>query len=254
MNSSVNQFTSLPMIKNPIMLALDVDSDVLAFQILDQVADYIGAVKIGPRLNLKYGSEFVKRIKAYAPVFVDNKYFDITSTVLSAIQTSFDSGATFVTVHALNGFETLVEIAQLEKKLNLIRPFKILGVTVLTSWSEKNLPENFKNLNIQNHVEILSDTIMKSGLSGVVCSGHELSLFNKPETKNIFKVVPGIRLEQDLTNDKNSEISNYQDQKRIMTPRQAIQHGASALVIGRSILNSKSPLDTVQQILESLKI
>ena len=104
--------------KNPIMLALDVDADQVAFDLLDQIGDQVGAIKIGPRLNLKYGSGLVEKVSKHAPVFVDNKYFDITSTVLAAVKASFDAGATFATVHALNGLETLTELYLLELKLN----------------------------------------------------------------------------------------------------------------------------------------
>lgn len=85
-------------LRNPIMLALDVDTDEHALRILDQVQDSVGAIKIGPRLNLRYGATFIEKVKAFAPVFVDNKHFDITSTVLAAIQASFDAGASFATV------------------------------------------------------------------------------------------------------------------------------------------------------------
>ncbi len=229
------------------MLALDVDSDQQAFSLLDQVGGLVGAIKIGPRLNLKYGASFIEKAAQYSPVFIDNKYFDITSTVLASVQASFDSGATFATVHALNGFETLSQLYALELKLNKIRPFKILAVTILTSWTQDQFPENFKNQTIEEHVSSLAELVARSGLSGLVCSGHELSLIRRTEdpTSRLFKVVPGIRIEEDL-------ISNTQDQKRVMTPTQALESGANALVIGRSILNSKNPRQTVQKILETI--
>lgn len=226
-------------LKNPIMLALDVDTDQQAYHILDQVQDSVGAIKIGPRLNLKYGAQFIDKVKDFAPVFIDNKYFDITSTVLAAVQSSFDAGATFATVHAMNGLDTLHKLSILEQHLNQTRPFKVLAVTILTSWSEQNFSENFKPMSVDEHVLTLTNLAEKSGLTGLVCSGHELALIRN---KNLFKVVPGIRTEDD----------NVQDQKRVMTPRQAMDAGASALVIGRSILNSKNPRETVKSILESL--
>ncbi len=233
-------------LKNPIMLALDVDSDQQAFALLDQVGGVVGAIKIGPRLNLKYGAKFIEKASKYAPVFIDNKYFDITSTVLASVQASFDSGASFVTVHALNGLETLKELAILEKKLNDVRPFKILCVTILTSWSQENFPKNFKSLSVQDHVVALSQLVLNSGLSGLVCSGHELSLLRLiDQSKLLFKVVPGIRIEEDLADNK-------QEQKRVMTPPEAMIEGAQALVIGRSILGAKDPRQTVQKILESI--
>lgn len=225
------------------MLALDVDSEAEVDRYLSLVGQEVGAIKIGPRLGFKYGSQIINKVQKVAPVFVDNKYFDITSTVLSSVQTSFESGATFVTVHALNGLETLTELAQLEEKLNKTRPFKILAVTVLTSWSEKNIPSNFKSQSIDEHVLSLAQIVEQAGLSGVVCSGHELSLL----PKSLFKVVPGIRTVEEITS------SQKQDQKRVISPSQAIHLGANGLVIGRSILNSRDPQKTVQQILESIQ-
>jgi orotidine-5'-phosphate decarboxylase len=228
------------LLKNPIILALDVDTDTEAYRILDSIGDDVGAIKIGPRLNLKYGLDFIQTLKKIAPVFIDNKYFDITSTVLAAIQTSFDSGATFVTIHALNGVQTLKAVAELEQKLNAVRPFKVLCVTILTSWSRHDLLPNFVNVNLDQHVTSLIKTVEESGLSGIVCSGQELTLI---KSKDLFRVVPGIRLESD----------NDDDQKRVITPKQAMHYGADALVIGRTILKSKSPKDAIRLILENLE-
>jgi orotidine-5'-phosphate decarboxylase len=235
------------LLKNSIMLALDVDSDQQAFSLLDQIGDKVGAIKVGPRLNLKYGATFIEKTAKYAPVFVDHKYFDITSTVLASVQATFDAGATFATVHALNGIETLSQLYLLELKLNKIRSFKILAVTILTSWTKDQFPENFQDLTVEEHVSSLVEMVMRSGLSGIVCSGYELGLIRRIEdpTSRLFKVVPGIRVEEDIE-------LNTQDQKRVMTPAQAMESGANALVIGRSILNSKDPRQTVQKILESI--
>lgn len=229
-------------LKNPLILALDVDSKNEAFRILSQVGDLIGAVKLGPRLVYRYGSEIITDFARMAPVFVDNKYFDIPSTMLSAVRTSFESGATLVTVHALAGTVALKELHKLELELNSIRPFKILAVTILTSWDQSSLIKNFHCWSIENHVRSLAQIIHESGLSGLVCSGHELDYLNYP---GIFKVVPGIRLSS------NQSDAVFEDQKRVLTPEKAIKAGASALVIGRPILNSQNPRETILKILES---
>lgn len=229
-------------LKNPLILALDVDSKVEALKILKDVGDLIGAVKLGPRLVYRYGSELITEMANIVPVFVDNKYFDIPSTMISAVRTSFSAGATLVTVHALAGSVALKELYQLEVELNQIRPFKILAVTILTSWDQSSLPLNFHSWSIENHVKSLAQQVFDSGLRGIVCSGHELEYLNNPQ---LFKVVPGIRLFND------SSGIQMEDQKRVLLPRQALQAGASALVVGRPILNSLSPRDTILKILES---
>jgi len=236
----------MKLLKNPLILALDVDKSDEAFRVLEPIQDLIGGVKLGPRLVNRYGSDFVGQVAKCAPVFIDNKYFDIPSTMKASVQTSFDAGATLVTVHALAGLQALAELAQLEKELNLIRPFKILAVTILTSWDKSSLPSNFHPWSIQDHVRSLADLVYQSGLRGVVCSGHELEIISQ---KDIYKVVPGIRL-----TDRNAETVNTQDQKRIMTPQLALKNGAQALVVGRPILEARDPRKMVLEILESCSI
>ena len=229
-------------LRNPLILALDVDSDGDARKILDHVGDLVGGIKLGPRLVYRYGAAFVSEISEIGPVFVDNKYFDIPSTMVAAVKASFDAGATLVTVHALSGRAALTELFKLETELNRIRPFKILAVTVLTSWNRESMAPNFHSWSIENHVRSLTQEVYSSGLRGVVCSGHELEILNYP---GLFKVVPGIRLSSDQT------AVDSEDQKRIMTPKQAIKAGATALVIGRPILQSHNPRETILDILES---
>ena len=90
----------MKLLKNPVILALDVDSKDQAFKILDHVGDLVGGIKLGPRMVYRYGGDLVKQFSEIAPVFVDNKYFDIPSTMVAAVRASFDAGATLVTVHA----------------------------------------------------------------------------------------------------------------------------------------------------------
>ncbi|MCB0386025.1 MAG: orotidine 5'-phosphate decarboxylase, partial [Bdellovibrionales bacterium] len=92
-------------IKSPIFVALDVDDEIRAMEIAEQVEPYVGGFKVGPRLCLKYGSALVSRLATLGHVFVDNKYFDIPNTMEHAIRATFDSGATFATVHAQAGSE-----------------------------------------------------------------------------------------------------------------------------------------------------
>ena len=226
-------------LKNPLIFALDVDSEEEAFKKLNPIIDLVGGVKIGPRLACRYGAPLIQKISEQTSVFVDNKYFDIPSTMKAAVKASFDAGATLVTVHALAGIEALKDLSRLELELNQIRPFKILAVTILTSWDKDSLPENMHSWSIENHVKSLSQLVYLSGLRGLVCSGHELEMIPQ---KDFFKVVPGIRLSSD---------ESSQDQKRIMTPKQAIKAGAQAIVVGRPILDSSHPRETVLEILES---
>lgn len=232
----------MKILKNPLILALDVDSKDEAMKTLDQVGDLVGAVKLGPRLVYRYGAEFVTKIAEISPVFIDNKYFDISSTMLAAVRASFDAGATLVTVHALAGPAALKELSKLEFELNQIRPFKILAVTILTSLDQSSMPASFNSWPIERHVKSLAQEVYDSGLRGLVCSGHELEYLNYPD---LFKVTPGIR----PATDQAAPLS--EEQKRVMSPGQALKAGASALVIGRPILKAPNAREKVTEILES---
>ena len=235
----------MKLLRNPIILALDVDSREEAFRIFDPIKSDVGGVKLGPRLVYRYGASFVAEIAKSAPVFVDNKYFDIPSTMVAAVRSSFEAGASLVTVHAMAGREALSELASLEAQLNSIRPFKILAVSILTSWSQQSFPENFKDWSVEKHVESLVSLAHDCGLTGVVCSGHELKTLSR--FNGLFTVVPGIRAEEP------QHLKTDEDQKRIMTPAQAMNSGASALVIGRPILKAEEPKLALKKILESCK-
>lgn len=215
-------------LKNPIIAALDLDDPVKALKLADEIGEIVGGLKVGPRLVMREGESFIKKLSERARVFVDMKHFDIPSTMVSAVQASFDAGATLVTVHALSGHEALKKCAELEAKLNQIRPFKILAVTILTSWNEQSFPPNLHSKPVAQHVDDLAGLALESGLSGLVCSGHELELL---KDKNLFKVVPGIRM----------DLEEHQDQKRVMDPKTALKKGASALVVGRPIIEAKNP-------------
>ncbi len=249
------------LIRNPLVLALDVDTKEEAFQFISQVGDLVGCIKIGPRLVNRYGESLIAELAKIAPVFVDHKFFDIPSTMESAIRNVFSAGATLATIHALSGHEAMTQFAKVERELNQVRPFKILAVTILTSWTESSLPKNLKEWGLDQHVRSLAEEVKACGLSGVVCSGHELSLL---KDLPFFKLTPGIRLSDSassastlgssLTPAASSPVlASINDQKRVMTPSEAIKAGATALVIGRPILQSKSPRDTVQQILQSIQ-
>ena len=162
--------------RNPLCVALDVDTDHQALQLVKNLGDIVGGFKIGPRLCLRYGEKLTQEIAKVAPVFVDNKHFDIPSTMEAAVRTSFSSGASLVTVHALSGSEALQLMAKTERELNQIRPFKILAVTVLTSWDQSSLPESLKPMKVDEHVQSLTRLVQESGLNSIVCSSQELSL------------------------------------------------------------------------------
>ncbi|MBC7372103.1 MAG: orotidine-5'-phosphate decarboxylase [Bdellovibrionaceae bacterium] len=220
--------------KNAVLVALDVDTRDQALKLADDLSDIVGGFKLGPRLCLRYGQDLMKEIALRGPVFMDNKHFDIPSTMEAAVRASFDAGASLVTVHALAGVEALQQMAAVEKELSQKRPFKILAVTILTSWDEKSVPPVMKSQPISQHVTELAALVKSSGLTGLVCSPHELDLL---QNQGLFLVTPGIRFRMDA----------HGDQKRVLGPGEAIRAGASALVIGRPIIEAKNVRETATE-------
>ena len=215
-------------LKSPLMLALDHDDPAFIENLTDELADVVGCFKLGPRLVYRMGQAWTRKIADKAPLFIDCKFFDIPSTMESSVRTAFEMGATFCTIHAMAGPEALKRLAEVEKELAKIRPFKILNVTILTSWDQHSFSPNFVNLPPEKHVEILVDQVQQAGMDGVVCSPHELKLL---EGRGLYLVTPGIRMSMEAA----------QDQKRIMGPAEALKAGASAFVVGRPILQAENP-------------
>jgi orotidine-5'-phosphate decarboxylase len=220
----------------PLFVALDVDTDKEALRIADLTASFVGGFKIGPRLALRYGAPFLKEMASRAALFVDNKYFDIPSTMEAAVRASFEVGASLVTIHAQSGTEAMARLAVVEKELSAQRPFKILAVTVLTSFHKETLPRILKPLSIPDMVKDLAEQALESGLSGLVCSPEEIAILRKA-FPSAYLLIPGIR----LTGEEHG------DQKRVADPCFAIQSGASALVVGRPIVQAANPAQAAKE-------
>ncbi len=224
-------------LKQPYFVALDLDDPNKILNIANNLKDHVGGFKLGPRLLLRYGQEFSLKVAELAPLFIDHKFYDIPNTMLSSVKAAFDLGASFTTVHAACGPEALYELAKLETELNKIRPFKILAVTVLTSFSEANKPVHWQENSIEKAIIGLVEQATKCGITGLVCSPFEAKIIREKFPEN-YIVTPGVRLAG----------GDAGDQKRVMTPDKAIAMGASSLVIGRPIVNAEDPMSVVQEI------
>lgn len=228
-------------LRSPVMLALDVDDFSKGLALVRSLGSDLGAVKVGPRLLIKKGAEIVQELAKHCPVFVDNKYYDIPNTMESAVRATFEAGATFVTVHASAGPEALARMASLQSEFRKQRPFQILCVTILTSFTAQGLPTGLRGQPIDTLVQGLAKDVLASGCDGLVCSPHEVKSL-RGLSASAFLVTPGVRMEA-VPGD---------DQARVMTPAQALHEGASALVIGRPLLQAADPVRYLQQVLTSL--
>ncbi|MGE4132827.1 MAG: orotidine-5'-phosphate decarboxylase [Bdellovibrionales bacterium] len=217
-------------ISNPIFVALDVDDNESALHLVKSTRAFVGGFKVGPRLALRYGEGLLKEISRHGSLFVDNKYFDIPSTMTAAVRASFDCGASFCTVHAQAGSVALRELAELEFELCKVRPFRVLAVTILTSFKQDTLAPNSDQQPIAEQVMTLAKLAVNCGITGLVCSPEEVERLRQacPET---YLVTPGIRLGHE----------DRSDQQRVSDPLTALRRGANALVVGRPIYASLDP-------------
>jgi len=232
--------------KNPIIVALDVPSAEAALKLAALVAPAVGAFKIGKELFVSAGPDIVKKIRATgAAVFLDLKFHDIPNTVAKAVAAATRLDVQMLTIHTSGGSEMMraAEKSAQDTAKSLGRPAPlVLGVTVLTSMDSNALTEIGCPPNVGHQVERLAALAVKSGLRGLVCSPLEITALRQILPLEIQLVTPGIR----------TGAEKADDQKRTLTPREAMQAGASWLVVGRPIYAAENPRLAAEKILESL--
>ena len=229
--------------KNPIILALDVNSLTKAQSIISDLKNYIGGIKIGMEFFNSFGPEGVRDISKFdIPIFLDLKLHDIPITVYKTIKTLMKLDIAIINVHASGGRDML-EAAVKARDESDNKSTKLIAVTVLTSLDDNDIKEIGYRENSEGLVLRLASLAKDSGLDGVVCSAKEISLIKEKLGKDFILVVPGIRLKDD----------NKNDQKRLTSPKNAIDSGADLLVIGRPITDSKDPLKAIDNILKNIK-
>ena len=190
--------------------------------------------------NSKNGRSFISKLDKNKTIWLDLKLLDIPNTVASSIISLKDlKNIKYLTVHIAGGLEMMKLAKKIAGKIN--KKLKILGVTVLTSFSNNSLKKTGHTKSIKDIVSIQARLAKNAGLDGIVCSGHEVKLIKKI-CKNMEIVTPGIR----LSGDKN------QDQKRVMTPKQAFLNGATGIVIGRSITRGNIK-NNIKKLIKSLR-
>ena len=227
---------------NPIILAIDTKSDLEAYEISQEVSGYVGAIKLGLEYFDTYGPEGIRKIQEIGiPIFLDLKLHDIPMTVKKTIETLSDINPAIINVHAFGG-QQMMKYA-LEGLGEASKNTSLVAVTVLTSLNDDDMAILGINYPVKDLVKNLAKLTKDSGLAGVVCSAEEIVLVRKVCGKDFIIIVPGIR----------PEGSQKDDQKRVMTPKQAISLGADYLVIGRPITKSKDLLSKVKEILKSIQ-
>lgn len=230
-----------------IVFPLDLPTEKEALAFVKTLEGLVGVFKVGLELFVTSGPSVIEKIRKISPeskIFLDLKFHDIPETVKRAVSSAVCLEVDFITVHVSAGEDALraaVEAGSASGGGKL----KILGVTVLTSMSEEDLEEITHSLrNVESLVLKRAALAKKCGLDGVVCSGLEARKIKETFGKGFIALTPGIRIKQD---------QEKGDQKRVVTPYDAIFNGADYLVIGRPIRDSKNPSETLDVIAKEIE-
>ena len=231
---------------NPIIVALDVPTVEKALTLAEKLAPVVGAFKIGSELFTAAGPDIVRQIRSTgAAVFLDLKFHDIPNTVAKAVASATRLDVQMLTLHAAGGQEMMraAEESALQTAAQLSRPAPlVLGVTVLTSMDAEELVAVGLASHVGRQVERLAALAARAGLRGLVCSPLEITALRQLLPGAMELITPGIRGPGDVAG----------DQKRTLSAREAMDAGATWLVIGRPIYAADNPRAAAAAILESL--
>ncbi len=224
-----------------ILCAIDTSDLEEAMDLAHALAGEVGGLKIGKELFTAHGPDGVARLQESGhEIFLDLKYHDIPATVAGAVGAAAKLGCFVLTVHASGGSEMLRQAATAAAAAP--RPPLVVGVTVLTSLDEDDLQAVGQDGPVADQVLRLARLAQSSGLGGVVCSPHEIAALREALGPEFKLVVPGIR----------PSWAGTDDQKRVMTPGEAIAAGADYLVIGRPITRATDPAAAAKRIAEEI--
>jgi orotidine-5'-phosphate decarboxylase len=229
--------------RDRLIVALDVDSAAEARHLVDRLGDLAGAFKVGLQLFTAEGPSFVKELcDSGHKIFLDLKFHDIPNTVAKAGIEAARLGVWMFNVHASGGNEMMrtavSEVGEFCSKRSIVKP-KIIAVTVLTSSADDTLRQIGIERTAAEQALDLARLAEQSGLDGVVASPMETNEIRSACGREFLIVTPGVR-------PKNASID---DQKRVMTPSDAIRTGADHLVIGRPITGANDPKQAAEEIL-----
>jgi orotidine-5'-phosphate decarboxylase len=224
---------------NKIIVALDVPTEKEALALVEQLRGRISFFKVGLQLYTAAGPEVLRKITGNgSKVFLDLKLHDIPSTVAKAVGSAAKLGVDMLTIH-LSGGETMIRAAVEAADKRVM----VLGVTVLTSHTDETLNSIGVSEGLEKHVLRLANLGVQCGVGGLVASPREAAVLRRQFRESIRIVTPGIR----------PSWAAIGDQKRVTTPRAAIEAGADYLVIGRPITADSNPSNAVERLLAELQ-
>lgn len=227
-------------VKEKIIIALDFDHYEDAKKCVDQLEEAV-FFKVGLQAFLEYGHLVISYLKnKNKKLFLDLKFKDIPNTVFGAVKSSFIYHPDFLTIHVSGGAEMIKKALEAAGK---IPGLTLLGVTILTSLSDQDLEETGITLSTEDAVLKLCELGLNNGLNSFVCSPLEIEPIRERFGNDLVLVTPGIR----------PQWAAKGDQKRVFTPKMAVDAGSNYLVIGRPITKNENPSEAFNRILAEIK-
>ena len=224
-----------------IIVAIDETSIDKINWIVKTTSPFITIYKIGSIAFTSFGPKLIEDLTGRGKeVFLDLKFFDIPNTVYKSVKQAVSYNVKMITLHALGGHEMLKKASDANNGKAIL-----LGVTLLTSMDEKQLRDMGMDDDTQAFVSRLARTAVDAGMNGLVASGRESAKLKKMFGRDITIVVPGVRLP-----DKSA---SRDDQKRVVTPKDAFDAGADYIVVGRPVTESSDPVGAIEAILKNVK-
>ena len=225
------------MINKSIFIACDVSSQKEIIDLLELIHEDISGIKIGLQYITQRSPEEIRELAKFKkPIFYDGKFFDIKNTLVESIKSLRNLNINYATVHLLNGLDALEAANKVAQEINI----NLLGVSVLTSFSDKDLENLGFGNNVENQVKRLTKIAMNANLYGVICSPLEIKMI-KEIAPNLKCFTPGIRIGD-----------GKDDQKRTMSANEAFKEGSDCLIIGRPITKG-DPKKNIKYILSSIE-
>ncbi|MDY5435499.1 orotidine-5'-phosphate decarboxylase [Peptostreptococcus porci] len=232
--------------KEKLIVAIDTDDYEKAVNLIDSLEDSVDIFKVGLENYIASRGKTVDYLKSKGKkIFLDLKFHDIPNTMKSAVKAAIRDGVWLMTIHVsdMEGMKQCANIAKEEsERLGIEKPL-IVGVTVLTSLSDNDLKDIGCDMNTQDLAIKRAKLAKEAGLDGVVCSAREVSKIVEACGKDFVTVCPGIR-------PASAEVG---DQKRVVTPSEAILNGASVLVVGRPITQASVPSESANKIVKEIE-
>lgn len=239
---------SISELSDKVIVALDVATFDEARELMDQLSDSAAWFKVGNQLFTSVGPDIIREIKRRGKkLFLDLKFHDIPNTVARASEAATELAVDMFNIHVSGGMDMMRDAAAATKskafELGIKKPI-VLGVTILTSIDASTLEEVFGSVkSLQEQIVYMAKLAQSAGLDGVVASPQEIQPIRKACGNDFVIVTPGVR----------PEWASANDQKRIMTPSEAISAGASYMVIGRPIRQAQRPANALERILKELE-